>query len=100
MFGALFLGALSWGSIFVALLRYPIPLAMGLYCSGVALRSGWGPIETFATGMLACAATHAVLLAALETRNVVIRSSAVLLMGSASIWVGAQGLGSAQLLLR
>lgn len=100
MFGALFLGTVSWGNIFIALLRYPIPMAMGLYCSGLALRSGWGPIETFAAGMFACAATHAALLAALETQNLAVKSSAIFITGGASLWVGAQVLEAAHLVLR
>jgi len=100
MFGALFLGAVSWGSIFIALLRYPIPMAIGLYCGGLALRSGWGPIETFVAGMFACAATHAALVAGLETQNVAVKSSAILITGGASLWVGGQVLEAAHLLLR
>ena len=97
---ALFLNALSWGHVLLTALRYPIPIAVGLYCGGVALRTGWGPIETFAAGFAACAATHAAILAALETRSTVIRASALAVTTGASLWVGVQVFESIQLLAR
>lgn len=100
MVGALFLNVLSWGSMLLAVLRYPIPIAMGLYYGGVALRSSWGPVETFAAGMFAAIATGVVLQLTLEARSVAVRSSALLAMGGASLWVGGQMLGAAHLLLR
>lgn len=99
MAGALFLNVLSWGCVVLSVLRYPIPIAMGLYYGGVALRSGWGPIETFAAGMLAAIATGAVIELALESQNVVVRSLTFLVMGAASIWVGFQMIEAAGLLL-
>lgn len=97
---ALYLGALNVGTMIGAVLRYPIPIAMGLYYGGEALRSGWGPIETFSTGFAVTAITHAILLAALTAENVAIRSAAVLVTGAASLWVGAQMVEAACLILR
>ncbi|MEQ1708767.1 MAG: hypothetical protein ABL864_10615 [Terricaulis sp.] len=97
---ALCLGALNVGTIVGATLRYPVAIAVALYCGGLALRSGWGPVETFAAGMLAGIVTNAALLLALEAPNVAIRSSAMLFTCSASLWVGVQMLEAAHLVLR
>lgn len=99
MAGALFLNALSWGYVVLSALRYPIPIAMGLYYGGVALRSGWGPVETFGAGMLAAIATGVVIELALESQNVVVRSLTFLVTGVASLWVGIQMIEAGALLL-
>ncbi len=99
MVGGLFIGVLSWGYVLLSVLRYPIPVAVGLYYGGVALRSGWGPIETFASGMLAFIATGVVIQFALDTHNVAVRSTAFLVTSAASIWVGIQMLEAARLVL-
>lgn len=97
---ALYLGALNVGTVIGALLRYPIPIAMGLYYGGEALRSGWGPIETVAAGMFAFIATGAALQLALEAKNVVVRSTAFLVTSGASLWVGFQMLEAGYVLTR
>lgn len=97
---ALYLGAVSIGSMVGTVLRYPVPIAVGLYYGGVALRSGWGPVETFAAGMLATIVTGAALEFALEAENKFIRSSALVVTGAASLWVGAQMIEAAYLILR
>jgi hypothetical protein len=100
MAGALFLNVLSWGYVLASLLRYPIPIAMGLYYGGEALRSGWGPIQTFGAGMLAFVATGIVIQFALEARNVVIRLTAQLVTSGASLWVGFQMVEAVYLVAR
>lgn len=100
MAGALFLNVMSWGYALLSVLRYPIPIAMSLYCGGVALRSGCGPIETFAAGMFAAIATGTAIQLALEAQNTAVRSTAFLVTSAASLWVGFQMFEAAHLLLR
>ncbi len=99
MAGALFLNVLSWGYVLLSVLRYPIPIAVGLYYGGVALRSGWGPVETFAAGMFAAIATGTVIQLALEAQNTAVRSTAFLVTSAASLWVGFQMFDAARVLL-
>lgn len=97
---ALYLGALNLGTVLGAVLRYPIPIAMGLYYGGEALRGGSGPTETFAVGAFAFIATGAVLQLALEAQNVLVRSAAFLATTGASVWIGFQMLEAVYLLTR
>ncbi|OQW60408.1 MAG: hypothetical protein A4S17_00495 [Proteobacteria bacterium HN_bin10] len=97
---ALYLGALNLAAMIGAALRYPIPIAVGLYYGGEALRSGWGPVETLGAGMFAFIATGAVLQLAMEAQNVAVRSTALLVTTGASAWVGFQMLEAGYLLTR